>query len=385
MKIFSKIINKDLFWLLGRIFREFKRPVYRPVKIFMDFLYGVISFFFSLFVKSKNSDNCLMAVYDLSSCSISFDFAYFLAGAESYAIKHGKDSFFVLIVRDDSEELDPSVYNSIIDKYSSKWRLENIIIPLISLYPQCFGYSVLPSRENIDKQLRGSLTFPQHYGANYNPVMDYKEIFSLLGENKFVGFSASKQGIRYAKLWLKSRFLDSTNIVTIVLRSYGYDSVRNSNIDEWIKFYEWVSLEGYNPVFILDTDASYVNDDRFNELNVFREGCWNLGLRMALYELSYLVFDSQGTGSIAQLSRNVRYIRNNLMIEDSFEATSRQWEDRGVVVGQKNFKFATELQFLSWKGDSFENIREEFIYFVDAELKESKKLIENEKNKNSNI
>ena len=66
--------------------------------------------------------------------------------------------------------------------------------------------------------------------------------------------------------------------------------------------------EGFEPVFIPDTDSCFVQEVKLDNFFVFRESSWNLGLRMALYEESYLNFVSAGPASIAQLNRKVRYI-----------------------------------------------------------------------------
>jgi hypothetical protein len=367
--IVKKIISNGFLWTLRRVFQEFKSPSYNGSRWLLDYFYSIKkNIFHFIAIRRRVKTSHLIAIYDTDAgAAITYDFAHFIASAESFAIENGERCFSVVVIKKNyDKQIEEGVYGKIIDKYSSSWRLDNIIVPLILLYPACVSYHIFGNKNDLVDLIKGHTVYPKLYDGSYCPTMDYREVFRLLNKNEFTGFHASKQGIRYVQLWLESRSFSPMSIVTIVLRNYGFDSVRNSNIDEWIKFYEWVSVEGYNPVFILDTDASFINDDRFNGLNVFREGCWNLGLRMALYQLSYLVFDSQGTGSIAQLSRNVRYIRNNLMIEDSLETTSKQWEDKGVSVGQKRFDFASELQLLSWKIDSFENIRNDFIHFSEV-------------------
>ena len=102
--------------------------------------------------------------------------------------------------------------------------------------------------------------------------------------------------------------------MTITIRNYKFDALRNSNIDEWVKFAEWLIEEGFAPVFIPDTDSCFIREVKLDNFFVFRESSWNLGLRMALYEESYLNFASAGPAAIAKLNRKVRYINMNMKL-----------------------------------------------------------------------
>ena len=367
MRIIRKIIENGIYWSFLRVLRRFRKPHNRNIKILMNTIYGLKKQFIDMFSTRKDENDDLIAVYDLSSNSVSFDFAYFLAAAESFAIKQGRDSFFVYIVRKENDAIKGSPYSSIVDEESVKWRLDNVIIPLISLYPKCIGYSILPKEENIHPLAKERIIYPRFYSANYAPVNDYKEILSLLKEDKFSGFSASKQGIRYIKLWLEEHNI-TRPVVTITIRNYKVDVLRNSNIDEWVKFAEWLIEEGFAPVFIPDTDSCFVQEVKLDNFFVFRESSWNLGLRMALYEDSYLNFVSAGVSAIAHLNRKIRYISMNMIVEGSQQAEIKHYKKMGFKIGQ-NYDFAKWYQVLCWKEDSFDNITQEFQKFLALEKK----------------
>ena len=367
MKIIRKIIENGIYWSFLRVLRRFRKPHNRKIKILMDTIYGMKKQFIDMFSARKDENDDLIAVYDLSSNPITFDFAFVLAAAESLAIKQGRDSFFVYIVRKENDAFKGSPYSSIVDEESLKWRLENIIIPLISLYPKCIGYSILAKEENINLLDKERLIYPRFYSANYAPVMDYKEIFSLLKEDKFIGFSASKQGIRYIKSWLKEKNI-TRPVVTITLRNYKFDTLRDSNFEQWVKFAKWLIKEGFDPVFIPDTESCFIREERLDDFFVFRESSWNLGLRLALYEESYLSFVIGGPASIAQLNRKVRYISMINIIEGSPLSSRKIFKKMEMKIGE-NFDFAKWYQVLSWKKDSFDNITQEFQGFLALEKK----------------
>lgn len=362
MRIIRKIIKNGFYWSFLRVLRRFTKPHNRPIKIIMDAIYSLKKHLTSFLSSQKNEKGCFVAAYDLSSNSVSFDFAFFLAAAESFAIKQGEESFVVSIVRKKNDAFKGSVYSSVVDDESLKWKLDNIIIPLISLYPKCSGYNILPKEEDLNLLPKDRLIYPRFYNNNYSPVMDYKEIFKILEEDIFSGFRATKQGTRYIESWFKEKKI-SNPVVTITIRNYNFDVARNSNIDEWIKFANWLIKEGYAPIFIPDTDSSFNIGSSLNSFDVFRECCWNLGLRMSVYENSYLNFVTAGPASIAQLNRTVKYISMNMLSEGSQQASLKNFKKMGLEIGA-NFKFSKWYQILSFKQDNYENILQEFKKFL---------------------
>ena len=153
-------------------------------------------------------------------------------------------------------------------------------------------------------------------------------------------------------------------MVVITLRQYGYDVTRNSNIEEWVKFAHWVKEIGFTPVFVPDTDSCYLPNNLLEGFIVFNEACWNLGLRMALNELAFVnLFYYNGTAAICKLNKKVRIIAFYPILEKSIHGDSATINVMGLKEGQRRYDYAQPYQFLSWKHDSFENIREEFMEF----------------------
>ena len=128
MRIIRKIIKNGFYWSFLRVLRRFTKPHNRPIKIIMDAIYSLKKHLTSFLSSQKNEKGCFVAAYDLSSNSVSFDFAFFLAAAESFAIKQGEESFVVSIIRKKNDAFKGSVYSSVVDDESLKWKLDNIII-----------------------------------------------------------------------------------------------------------------------------------------------------------------------------------------------------------------------------------------------------------------
>ena len=184
--------------------------------------------------------------------------------------------------------------------------------------------------------------------------LDYSEVFPLVNKKVFSGFRASKAGLKYVEQWMKSGNIEQPMVV-ITLRQYGYDTSRNSNIEEWSKFAVWLKSQGYTPVFVPDTDACWKSNKSLEDFITITDACWNLGLRLALYERAFVsLFYSSGVAALCSLSSHARYIAFYPVIEESLQAKAETYERYGLVSGQRRYDFAQDHQLLSWKRDSFE-------------------------------
>ena len=326
------------------------------------------------FQEKKDVNDYITAVYDLNVAPITYDFAYFLAAAELFALKNKKSAFIVLFVPQSEDKIE----NEVSDKYRStivkqenseydvqtfKWRFENIIFPLMSIYPACIGHSLLPKKSDASEAIKGKLLYPEFYSERFPAADYYREVYA--SKNKFFGFSALIQGKRYIESWKKLNKITG-KIVAITLRQNNWDPSRNGKVDEWVKFAEFIKEKGYTPIFIPDTEACFERESRLDDFIVFEAPCWNIGIRMALYEeVDLNFFTVSGTAAIAVLNRNVSSIMMKTLVPDSMHASVKTFSDVGVSLGQKTYDlFEDHFQVLSWKDDTFENIREEFNKFL---------------------
>ena len=367
--VIYKIHKKGLAWAVSRIKVEFRTPSFRLTRGLINVMKAAEANLKGLIKKPHfpdESSNYLTAIYDLNVHPITYDFAYFLAGAELYANKQGKSKFFVWIVLRDGRLRDVGLYEQIVDQDNLNWRFDNIVVPLIPLCSACIGYAVVKSLPDIEETIKYKPTYPEFYGKRYHPSFDYREFFLMAKQYHFNGLRASMQGIKYIKGWRDENSIYKP-IVTITIRNYGYDQGRDSLLSEWITFARLISKNGFSPVFLPDTDEAFTRTQKFEDFLVFREPCWNIGLRIALYEESYLnFFVPSGPGALAQLNKRVSYICMKMHAINSLWASKEMYKDRGIEFGMRKYSFANNNQILSWKEDFFENICEEFYGFVDA-------------------
>jgi len=362
-----KIHRNGFLWLYKRIKSELLSPRFSATKYAVKRIEYLRRLFSSKKIAtqiSTVSTDTLLAVYDLNSSPITFDFAHFLAAADSYGKTHEKSKLFVLIVQ---RELDPlladKIYAETIPEDSQNWRLNNIILQLIHLYPACTGYSLMSSQSQILNLISNQLIYPAGYSHTFKPGIDYVNIFKLINLKLFSGFHAPKQGLNYVQKWQKLNAILNPMVV-ITLRQYGYDVARNSNIEEWVKFAHWVKGQGFTPIFVPDIDSCWIPNNLLDDFIIFNEPCWNLGLRMALNELAFVnLFYYNGPASICTLNKKVRTIVFIPVIEESIHGNSTTIKQFGLTNGQRRYNFAEPHQFLSWKRDSFDNIQYEFTEF----------------------
>ena len=83
---------------------------------------------------------------------------FFLAGAELFALKNKKQKFVVLFAPPREDRIVDKIYRSAINEENMQWRFENIVLPLMSIYPACIGHSILLQRSDISPALGFGIT-----------------------------------------------------------------------------------------------------------------------------------------------------------------------------------------------------------------------------------
>ena len=320
--------------------------------------------------KTKD-ENLLYAIYDLDISASTFNILEFMVNAECEANRNDKSGFAIVFVpSSNNPNLSWKEYDSVVDSIGRQWKFQNIVIPLTSLYEKCKGIFILPQRSDVTLFVQGREVYPDLYDGINLRAIDVKGFYSKLDRpNMFKGLRAPEQGLRYVKEWLlKNQIKDP--IVTISIREFDFDKVRNSNIKSWSQFAIYLRSNGYHPVVIPDTAVAFGENHQFEGIKVFKECAWNLGLRLSLHESAFVnFFVDHGCSQMAVFNPQCKYIRMNewTKAEESIVATKEAFQLHYDKKIGDNYKFATPGQWLCYKPDSFENIVEEFERFVRAQ------------------
>jgi hypothetical protein len=166
--------------------------------------------------------------------------------------------------------------------------------------------------------------------------------------------------------WAKQRvaaYLGGKRPLVITLRETTTQPERNNQIEEWIKFAESVEKD-FPVLFLRDTQVAN-----------FPLGKWptwplasvNAYIRLALYQQALCNF-MVGNGPMGWCSySDAPYLMFKQLIPSlpNWEhGTAAGWERLDHIKVGENMPWANPKQKFTWKDDTFENIREEFEWFL---------------------
>jgi len=197
----------------------------------------------------------LRAFYDFGVSPYSYDFLAFICQARSFGCT---ETVFVPGVRD-YQKCTPE---------QQKSRLHNLLIPLARMS----GTVVVCETRDEAKKLEPA-TFPRDYTVA-RPT--YGHMFGqLIKSGRARWLSPSAEALKRAP----------AGKVTITIRESEIKPLRNSQIGEWIEAANWMRGEGYEPLFVPDTDN---REREFADFPSCPEAAMDPDFRCALYAKSRL-------------------------------------------------------------------------------------------------
>ncbi len=375
----DKLRRQGVPWLWRRLWREWVNPTTPPGR----FVHAVRRRARALaavpwratqrrlIALPADSPDTLYALYDLAVAPITFDFLWFLAGADLARRQGGLAKVHVVVVPSPTQGAcaEDEAYEAVVDTAARQWRVHNILVPACSLLPSATGLTVAGSRAHA-AYIRSAMAY-HVYPAIYEPAMPtYHHPSECLRAAKEQGaeiavLRAPEGALRAVDRWLTTH-AGGRRPVVITLRHYGYMPARNSNLAAWVAFARGLDSSVYAPIFVPDLDQTL--DSQPGELASFpvcAEACWNLGLRMALYERAYLNLGvNSGPMGLCWLNQRTRYISFKMLTAGVPQAseTFNRW--LGFEIGQ-SLPFATPFQRWLWhEGDDLAVIKREFAAMV---------------------
>jgi hypothetical protein len=314
-----------------------------------------------------DSSSTLYAFYDLGVAPVSFDFLWFLVGAELERQRRELGQIHVVIVpglygglRRESRDLENSITPE-----ERRARVNTMLVPACSLLPSLGGITVAASRAQAEgiMELAGSKIFPARYEPAFPCYPGPQEPLRV----------AREQGARIGVLRATSVDLAAVDnrltahrrgcrVVTITLRGYDYVPTRNSNIPAWTEFARRLDPERFSVVFVPDTAQCFSRAPaELQNFLVFREAAVALGLRMALYERAYLNLGvNNGPMGLCWLNDQTRYITFKMLSDVAPQTTPEYMQFLGFEIG-KSLPFATPWQQWVWAEDELEVIENAFV------------------------
>ena len=316
------------------------------------------------------SDKVLYAFYDLDVARATYDVLGFLCLADMAREQAGCDAVHVVVVNASNNDFNIAA-RGIISTKEHIWRKRQILAQSCGLLPTCTGFSFTSTREEAkDIFHRASHVFPQDYQVE-SPVAcwEFDNLFKVTQqENDVSRLQASEQALTLAQ-----QFLAQVNppengftkkVVCITLRDSEIKPARNSNMAAWQAFIQQLDKNTYFPLILPDTDNSWSASLAELVANTgaatFNEACFNVELRMAIYELSYVNLGvNNGPMHLCALSPSCRYIMYKQVTEDYAHTSTQSFIDRGFTIGG-DFAGANRLQKLVWEDDDLNVIQTSF-------------------------
>ena len=246
------------------------------------------------------------------------------------------------------------------DNENKRWRLKNILIPACLMLQSIKSVSVLSSREEA-QAMQSSLAkhiFPKYYSVSF-PKENY-DLKHITNIDDLPSIQTTPFARNFIKEWLDNR-TSCEKVITVTLRECNYEKERNSNCKEWGTFLESIDRSLYYPILIRDNDVADSDlPPELDGLQVFPEVVWNLELRAALYEISYLnMFVNGGLASFCRWNKNARSLTFK-MITPSIEATTESFfKYHGLIPGTQ-LKQVSPMHRIIWEDDNYKVLIREF-------------------------
>lgn len=371
--LFKKISRKGWGWAIRRAIREILQPRTRAGQCLLPlrWLVRILLVPFNRAVSSTAKDT-LFFMYDLDVEPITYDFWLALVIAEAKRCHLGLSFLQVVIVpgrvaglRDEAID-----YDAIIDQSARRWRIFAMLLeslPLLAVQPSLVYCATREQARTLADKIYHS--YPDNYLWNFPTVhqkTDVKKYSPSVVVNR-----APAEAHRYVQMWLNS-VTQGRKVIVITLRQYAYVEARNSQVEEWGKFIRKLNQQDYCVVIVPDTEAALTAPPAVlaEHALFFTAACWNVALRVALYESAYLNLGvNTGPLSLCWFNPRCRYLMFKLAVKGEVVAVTRE---HGYGWGETP-KFATKYQKWIWEDDDEEVITREFLSMmnqlsVDAQL-----------------
>jgi len=357
-------------WLFDRIRREWQMPTTGPGRRTYRALRRLQFSGRAARPPAEGKPSTLNAFYDLGVAPITFDFLWFLAGAEIARERQGLKDIHIVFVpgREDGLRRERADYDRTIDAAARRARIGNILVPACALLPSVTGVTLASSRQQAAmlQSDAGLEIFPADYeiGAPLYLGAPYCLSAARSDGARVASLRATAFDLQGVDEWLATRG-SKGKIVTITLRAYGYMEARNSNLNAWVAFARRLDRAQFSTVFVPDTDQVIAGlPSELAPFTVFPEAAINVGLRMALYERAFLNLGvNSGPMGLCWLNERTRYLTFKLLTPSVPQATPEYVASHGFALGE-SLPFATPWQKWVWEDDELPVIEREFADMV---------------------
>jgi hypothetical protein len=373
-RVAFKIRSKGPGWIVRRLAAEASQPTTPPGRLLHRLARNATTLAAALprrlhalaVPKPEDAARTLFAFYDLQVSPITFDFLWFLVGADLERRRRGLDAVHVVIVpgRAGGLRREREDYEDVVDAEARAQRIGNMLLPACPLLPTCTGVTHAASRAHAG-YIRATLAshlYPTGYEATLPVFAGSRECLQNAGPDMphIPSLRATNENLRNIDRWAASHS-GGRRIVTITLRNYAYMPARNSRMQAWTAFARALNPARFVPVFVPDLEQTL--NGQTQELQgfvVLGEAAWNLGLRMALYERAYISMGvNTGPMGLCWLNARSHYATLKMAPADVPQTSAAFYRELGFEP-ERSLPFASPTQELVWQDDTIEAIQSAF-------------------------
>lgn len=310
-------------------------------------------------------DRVLQFVYDLSTSSLTFDFASYLAAVEIERRLRGLESIEVIFVpgpKDGAREETPE-YEAALNVQARMWRLRHMLIPMLSFLPTINGFTVCRDREHAESVVTND---PKRiYPGDYRVFLPRQPDKKIIHDHARAGvpiwpmFRAPEHARRLVRQFLDT-YAKGRKPIVITLRNYPYTPQRNSRNADWLAFADGLDRSRYAVIFVNDSETvTGPPPIDFSRHLVFDLASVNLELRLALYEAAWLNMALlHGPTELCWYGEQTRYLFF-IQVGSAAVQSEQALIQNGHRVGA-DLDFAKPYQHIVWEVDALEALQREF-------------------------
>lgn len=337
---------------LIRVWHELAGPSTLPRRIFAGLVKAIAAFIeyvlkvmflpINVFLEPTKK---LYVIYDTTLEPFTYDLTWTLAAIELERKRANIcDIHMVFIVPKKWYAYTEShEYNRMMKAENISWRFYNILLPLCQLLPSIKNISVFSSPYVARVFL--ALTAFRKYPKNSLSLFPHKlnarkDIFAA--KDMMPCLTAPSKAVFFSSQWLEKNAA-GRKVITMTFRQYGYGAARNSNEDAWAQLTHDLDAEEYFVVLLPDTDQVLTFDDsNFANAKVFEVACFDVRIRMALYEAAWMNM-GVNTGPMA-----LCYFGKTSLVQVK-KITESTSQSRSELITQHGFEIEKQPVFFSYQ------------------------------------
>jgi hypothetical protein len=316
---------------------------------------------------TPNSENTLLAIFDLKTNLASYDVVLFFYLAEWERIKRNLKYIQYVI----APEISVSNFTAMNGHHSaqdSRWRMEHIFQGLANSVESTICCTFLSFREQVANILdTAQNVFPAQYSIEHPPSQYTYSDLERIGfplEHLFSACSQAKTMVNNA--------LDSVTqgkkIVAVTLREYKAQPQRNSNLEELEKFLANLDQDLYFPVLVRDTyTAGSTLEGNLAGYYCYDPASIDSALRVALYQKAFVnISVNTGPSYLMYFINGCRSLEFRWVDESVFTMTKELMAATGFTLDQQPRMKLPGMQTVVWREDTHVAMSNAFSDFLSS-------------------